>query len=874
MDLKNLKIDNYRPAPFWFLNHDLEEEELRRQVGLMKEAGCSGFFMHPRAGLKTPYGSKKYFELIKAAVEEAQSQGIKAWLYDEDPFPSGIAGGKVVFDHPEFVGRSLIIHKAKPGLDGKVELKLGPSEVVSALAVKRGEDGEVSEVISLTDQAGILREHYFKTVWNSSYYATVIDIPYPHYRAETFYPEMVLQTELPEGDWEVFAATVRVMQGGDKFGVLPDNLNPECVKYFIELTHRKYHKYMGEHFGKTIPGIFTDEPYAGSSLPWTGKLTEEFREKNGYNFTENFYHLVSDYGDKSARVREDYWSTVNLIFTNSFYKQIHNWCRQHRIVTTGHVICEEDPVTQAMCGGNVYAYQKYFDIPGFDVITPRISDSAHPVLNFGGKLVSSAARQQGKKLVLCECFACNPWNYGTESMLKTANWLYAIGITWLVPHGFFYSIDADRKNDAGKAFSFQDPNYDKFPWFADYAARTGAILAESKHEVKTAVLYQVSSFTSKIPAHYDEAYELRGQHYDVMQKLISAHVEFDYIDEETVLENKILDGKLVCGKETYTTFVIPMPDALGKKGRACVEKLRDKGVHVVEADAEGKFVEEVKASGVWTEIKPTREGSRAEELMVLRKSLEEDLIVYVFNNSPKPGWFKLAGAADKAGFVYDAGSGEYVRAAGMGEDVEFAIAGYKAMIFVFTADEIETELKYEMPQELEDTILEAETAAELEFIMPGENVSAIANWDISASGEMGEKKFDDHIFCLIRDILGTELPHIRQRLPRPGMDNAPVVSLPYPVKAEFSSKFKVEAKSDKFRLIFESETISGNARMEINGKPVDLAKAKRELVYDPFNMVIELEGIIKKGDNEIRIEFAEAGEFDGLRSLFYVVPAE
>lgn len=870
MDLKNLKIENYRPAPFWFLNHELEENELRRQIGLMKEAGCSGFFMHPRAGLKTPYGSKKWFELIKAAVEEAEQQGVKAWLYDEDPFPSGIAGGKVVFDHPEFVGRSLTIHHAKPGSNNQVEIRMGPCEVLSAVAVKRDENGEAGEVIDLRDQVGILREHYFKTTWNSSYYATVIDIPYPHYRAETFYPEMVLQCELPDGDWEVFAATLQARPNGDKYGVSPDNLNPDCVKYFIETTHRKYQKWLGEHFGKTVPGIFTDEPYAGSSLPWTGKLTEEFRERNGYNFIENCFHLVSDFGDKSARVREDYWNTVHHIFVDSFYKQIHNWCRQRRILTTGHVICEEDPVTQAGCGGNVYAFQKYFDIPGFDVVTPRISDSTHPVLNFGGKLVSSAARQQGKKRVLSECFACGPWNYGTESMLKTANWLFAIGITWLVPHGFFYSIDGDRKNDAGKAFSFQDPNYDKFPWFADYAARTGAILAESKHEVKTAVLYQVSSFISKIPAHYDEAYELRDRFYDVMKQLICAHVEFDFIDEETVLASEIRDGTLICGKESYSSFVIPLPDELGKKGKACIEKLNEKSVNVIEADAEGKFVEEVKNSGIWTEILPARDGSKAEELMVLRKSFGDDLIVYVFNNSPKPGWFKLTGAADNFGYVFDAGTGEYLKAAGKGNDLDFAIAGYKALILVLSSDDIATDLRYEMPQELEETVLEAETAPELEYIPAGENISAISNWDIQA----GDKEFKNHIFCLIRDIMGTELPHIRQRYPRPGMDTASMISSPYPVKAEFSSKFTVNTDSAQHKLIFESETISGNAELEINGTPVDLGKARRELVYDPFNMVIELYSIIKKGENEIKIRFNEAGEFDGLRSLFYVVPAE
>ena len=91
---------DYRPAPFWFLNHKLEKEELKRQVKLMHEQGIHAFFMHPRAGLKTPYGSNEWFEMIGCIIEEAERLGMQAWLYDEDPFPSGPAGGRVFLDHP------------------------------------------------------------------------------------------------------------------------------------------------------------------------------------------------------------------------------------------------------------------------------------------------------------------------------------------------------------------------------------------------------------------------------------------------------------------------------------------------------------------------------------------------------------------------------------------------------------------------------------------------------------------------------------------------------------------------------------------------------------------------------------------------------
>ena len=46
--------------------------------------------MHARVGLNTPYLSEEWFKLVAACADEAKKQGMKAWLYDEDRWPSGI----------------------------------------------------------------------------------------------------------------------------------------------------------------------------------------------------------------------------------------------------------------------------------------------------------------------------------------------------------------------------------------------------------------------------------------------------------------------------------------------------------------------------------------------------------------------------------------------------------------------------------------------------------------------------------------------------------------------------------------------------------------------------------------------------------------
>jgi len=104
----------WRGKPFWSWNGDLEKEELIRQIHVMKEMGMGGFFMHSRTGLRTEYLGDEWFELINACLDEADQLGMEAWLYDEDRWPSGLAGG-LVTKYPEYRAKLMIMHVFSPG---------------------------------------------------------------------------------------------------------------------------------------------------------------------------------------------------------------------------------------------------------------------------------------------------------------------------------------------------------------------------------------------------------------------------------------------------------------------------------------------------------------------------------------------------------------------------------------------------------------------------------------------------------------------------------------------------------------------------------------------------------------------------------------
>lgn len=89
-------LTDYQSIPFWSWNNELDEKELVRQIEDMKEAGIGGFIMHARIGLKTEYLGEKWFSCIDACLKKARELHMNAWVYDENGWPSGFVGGKLL----------------------------------------------------------------------------------------------------------------------------------------------------------------------------------------------------------------------------------------------------------------------------------------------------------------------------------------------------------------------------------------------------------------------------------------------------------------------------------------------------------------------------------------------------------------------------------------------------------------------------------------------------------------------------------------------------------------------------------------------------------------------------------------------------------
>ena len=152
-DLSNVP-EKYASLPFWSWNDKLEEDELRRQIRDMKEKGYGGFFMHARGGLLTEYLSDDWFSAVRTCMDEAEKCGLTAWAYDEDGWPSGFAGGKLLKDERYYA--SFLRYEVKDEFD--------PAAFATFLW-----DGKNEPVRTLTPQKNGAKYHTIYRVYDKTY---------------------------------------------------------------------------------------------------------------------------------------------------------------------------------------------------------------------------------------------------------------------------------------------------------------------------------------------------------------------------------------------------------------------------------------------------------------------------------------------------------------------------------------------------------------------------------------------------------------------------------------------------------------------------------------------------------------------------------
>ena len=537
----------WRGKPFWSWNGELREEEVCRQINIMQEMGLGGYFMHSRAGLITEYLGEDWFDLINAGADEGARIGMEAWLYDEDRWPSGSAGGMVTQD-PQYRMKSIVLCEQSPDtfvrddemlycfaarIDG-VDLwgyrMIGTDE--DALAVCSALETETA------GKPGTIRMLSFKIV---------PDHPNSNYNGNTYI----------------------------------DTMSRAAVDRFIEMTHEQYKAKCGERLGTSIKGIFTDEPHRGKamdnlrrdgdtltcSMCWTDDFFAEFETRYGFRaqdvLPELFYRMD---GERLSKVKLFWFDLADNLFLERFAKPINDWCNDNGIAFTGHVLHEDSLTNQSVPHGSLMRFYEYMGAPGVDVLTEY--NRCYWIV----KQLSSAARQLGKKWLLSELYGCTGWQFNFKSHKAVGDWQALFGINLRCQHLSWYTMEGESKRDYPASILHQSPWYRYYSEVETYFARFGAFMTAGTPVCDVLVLNPIESVWAQAyrgwanwispDASATHVHILESNYTALFHMLTGNHIDFDYGEEQMMEAHASVDrdpdGKPVLrvGQMSYRTVIV------------------------------------------------------------------------------------------------------------------------------------------------------------------------------------------------------------------------------------------------------------------------------------------------------------------------------
>ncbi|MHC4749827.1 MAG: glycosyl hydrolase [Planctomycetota bacterium] len=501
----------YRSAPLWVWNDMLTEEQIVGTLGDLAGQGVKQVFVHPRPGLMTPYLSEDWFRLWKVALKEAERLDMNLWIYDENSYPSGFAGGLVPDAMPESRGRGLVI-------------------------TERESVGKLDE-----NSVAVFR------LTGSGY--------------ENVTKEARAGAQLPKGKYLV--ASVRRAGNspwhGGKFYV--DLMYPGVTEKFLDITMGAYTREISKHYGKRVPGVFTDEPHLAPAggLPWTDDLPDVFEKRWGYSLVDKLLSLVRPVGD-FKRVRHNYIQVLLELFIERWAEPYYEYCERYNIEFTGHYWEHEWP--NCLRSPDNMAMYVWHQRPAIDTLMNQYNEDTHA--QFGNvravKELSSVANQLGRKRTLCEAYGAGGWDLRFEDMKRIGDWLYVLGVNTLDEHLSYITIRGARKRDHPQSFSYHEPWWEAYHVMADYFARLSLIMSRGEQINRILVIEPTTSawMYQGDASQRDRLSAIGNQFQQMIMSLERAQVEYDIGCEDIIARHGSTEGAIFkVGQRAYDTVVLP-----------------------------------------------------------------------------------------------------------------------------------------------------------------------------------------------------------------------------------------------------------------------------------------------------------------------------
>jgi hypothetical protein len=504
----------YKTVPFWVWNGEVTLAVIDEQLEDFEAKEFGGVIVHPRYGLITEYASEEWYELVEYATKKARRLGLDLWLYDENSFPSGFAGGHVPAEMPSSWNEGHALKLQRQDV-------LQPDSTKTYMLIFSRQDS----LVEITDS------------WQS-----LVGQKGDFLLYEKIY--------FPVKDWYAGFSYV-------------DLLKPGVTDKFIEVTMTGYEEHAGSFFGNVIPGVFTDEPNiapqgSNALIRWTPDLFERFQDRWGYRL-EPMLHALVEPTPMSGQVRHNYYQLLLELFIDRWSKPWYDYTEANNLAWTGHYWEHDWPSPHF--GPDNMAMYAWHQVPGIDMLFNAWEDRPRQFGNIRAvRELNSVGNQLGRVRKLSETYGASGWELTFEEMKRNGDWEFVLGVNLMNQHLSYQTLLGDRKHDFPQSFSYHAPYWEEYPVLNTYFARLSLALSAGEQVNRTLILEPTTSAWMQYQPGSDNAgLEALNKEFQVLLELLeSEQIEYDLGSENIIRDHGFVEDDLfVVGQRKYNYVVIP-----------------------------------------------------------------------------------------------------------------------------------------------------------------------------------------------------------------------------------------------------------------------------------------------------------------------------
>ncbi len=445
--------NEYKPMPFWHINGELTREGIRQQMKDAKElAGFSGVSVLPLAPKKNGEGgtlpkflSEDYLNRFQDVIDVAEELNMEVILYDDNDFPTGMAGGKLGELFPEHTMKRL----------DKIEKEVrGPENFIDPVP-----EGILMAAVAM-NTGNLERIEILEFIQNG-----------------------ILSWEVPEGNWKIMYFPM-VKDSYHKAFPVVDYLDTTAVRHMINLTYDVYKKRFGSYFGNIIKMTFFDDVgFWRHPRTWTGKFNEKFEELHGFDPKPFYPAMWYNIGPETEAVRFAFYHTRAELLAEGFPKLVGEWNQQHGLKSTGHPPGNYDPTPIDM-NGDIFKFYRYTQVPLTDaIIRYQFGQDGH-------KLISSAADYYDRPVVSTEIYGALKENIFDSLMLyRPMMEMFVRGVNFVIPHGMWYNPDPKAVHIPPLVSPYSEKLASALPAYSEFVGRSCLLLQGGKRVAEIGVMY-------------------------------------------------------------------------------------------------------------------------------------------------------------------------------------------------------------------------------------------------------------------------------------------------------------------------------------------------------------------------------------------------